>query len=191
MMTDASARAILRFVWPGRSLAEYQAVQAIGRFEGNYGSAFAAANNWGASQTGARADGSCPIGTTPTTDHDASGHAYTACIFRFPTPQAGALSLVRALTAPRRPRVGAALWSGDPFRIARAMSRSGYMAAKPELYAVAIERNASTIARALREPLRIRRSSSSSSSSGIPLFVFLAAALEVLCLVSLARGGRA
>jgi len=189
MMRDADARAILRAVWPGRSLAEYQAIQAIGRFEGNYGSAFGGANNWAASQRGALPDGSCPVGTTATPDFDRQGVQYTACIFRFGSPEAGARALVRSLTAPKRPGVEAALTTGDPLRIARAMYRSGFMARKPEAYAVAIERNAATIARALREPLRIRRSSS--SSSGIPLFVFLAAALEVLFIVAIARGGRA
>ena len=189
MMRDADARAILRAVWPGRSLAAYQAIQAIGRFEGNYGSAFGGANNWGASQRGALPDGSCPVGTTATPEFDRHGVEYTACIFRFGSPEAGARALVRSLTAPKRPGVEAALTTGDPLRIARAMYRSGFMARKPEAYAVAIARNAATIARALREPLRIRRSSS--SSSGIPLFVFLAAALEVLFIVAIARGGRA
>lgn len=189
MMADRQAREILRAVWPGRSLPEYQAMQAIGRFEGNYGHAFGEANNWGASQRGALPDGSCPVGTTATPDFDRAGVEYTACIFRYRTPEAGARALVRSLTSPKRPRVAAALTTGDPLRIARAMYASGYMARKPEAYAVAIARNAATIARALREPLRVRRSSS--SSSGIPLFVFLAAAVEIFFLVSFARGGRA
>lgn len=189
MMTDRQARTILLGVWPGRSLAEYQIVQAIGRFEGNYGAAFDGANNWGASALStAPTPAECPIGTTGTLDHRADGSPYWACITRFSTPDAGARSLVRALTAPRRPTVAAALRTGNAAQVARAMSRTGYMAQTPDKYAIAIQRNASTIARALGEPLRVTSSASSSRSSSIPLFVFVAAALEVLFFALVSRG---
>jgi len=189
MISDRDARAILVAVWPGRTLAEYQIVQAIGRFEGNYGAAFDAANNWGASQRPALADGSCPLGTTATPDFDAQGVQYTACIFRLPSPEAGARALVRALTAPRRPEVGRALTSGNARRVAGAMSRSGYMAAKPDRYALSIQRNARTIARALGEPLKVT-SSSPASSSPLGAFAFVAVFLEFAIIAFLATRGR-
>lgn len=153
MMSDAAARAILLSVWPGQTLAAYQIMGAIGRFEGEYGSAFDGANNWGASQTSTVA-GECPAGTTPTPDTRADGTPYTACIFQFATPELGAASLVRSLTT-QRPAVAAALRTGSPLAVARAMKvPPAYMAAPADRYAVAVARNAQAIARNLKEPLR-------------------------------------
>lgn len=153
MMSDAQARAILLSVWPGQSLAAYQIVQAIGRFEGEYGSAFGGNNNWGASQT-SQVGGECPAGTTPASDTKADGTPYVACIFDFPTPEQGAASLVHSLTV-TRPRVAAALRTGSPMAVASAMKlQPAYMAATAARYAQAIARNAQAIARNLKEPLR-------------------------------------
>lgn len=157
MMSDAEARAILVEVWPGQSLASYQIVGSIGRFEGRYGSAFGGNHNWGASSltTAEKNGGTCPAGTTPATDHDARGRRYTACIQDFPNAQAGARSLVRALTI-RRPAVWRLLTSGDALAVAAAMARPPIYSVTPApAYARRILDNARTIARSLREPLRV------------------------------------
>jgi hypothetical protein len=192
MMSDAAARAILVSQWPRRKLVEYQIVGAIGRFEGNYGAAFKnaqgePANNWGASSSVVAVRGVCPIGTTGTLDHKRDGTPYTACITRFPTPEAGARSLIRALTAPRRPEVARAMLTGSALDVARAMSRSGYMAQRAAKYAVNILRNASSIARALGEPLQVHAGSSRASAGSE--FLYLAAILEFGLFLAL-RGAR-
>lgn len=159
MMADAEAREVLRRAFALRgmespTLAELQATQAIGRFEGNYGSGIAGAyGNWGAVQCGTKAP--CPPGCVEHVDHDAQGKAYRGCFRVYPSHEAGAADFLRELY--RRAGVPDALKAGDATAIAEAMRATGYFEAKASTYALAIEKNAAHVAKALGEPLRVRR----------------------------------
>jgi hypothetical protein len=157
---DAWARDVLRRVWPSSwprpTLAELQAVQAVGRHEGFYGFAssppqWAGSNNWGAIQAPRGADDSTSFEAG---DTHPDGTAYTARFKRYPTPEAGALDLVRELY--RRPTVRAAARAGDLSAMALAMRQTGYHESPPARYAAALDRNARAIAGALGEQLAAR-----------------------------------
>jgi hypothetical protein len=153
MMADSEARAVLIAAFAQRGIAPNlhatQAVQAIGRFEGNYGYAFGGANNWGAVQC--TSPPPCPPTCVELTDTHADGTKYQWCYRRYPTPVDGAADLVRELY--RRDGVPEALALGDARLIAERMRAAGYFEAPAERYAKTIAGNAETIARNIGEPL--------------------------------------
>jgi hypothetical protein len=156
MMGDGEARQVVRAAFAKRGmdsprLAELQAAQAIGRFEGRYGS-WKAANNWGAIQCGAPP---CPENCFGHGDTDAEGVAYAACFRIYATPVDGAADLVRELY--RREGVPEAMEQGNADLIAHRMRATGYFEAPEKLYAKAIASNAKQIALNNGEPLRVVR----------------------------------
>lgn len=174
-LDDASARAVLLEAFERQNLrpnaAALQAVQAIGRFEGNYGIAFGGANNWGAIQCGAAPP--CPPDCVELTDTHADGSKYQWCYRIYPTRVDGAADLIRELY--RRPGVPEALASGDALAVATAMRESHYFEATAANYALAIERNAETIATNLEEPWIVKRGGRYGGSDGspwAPVFLF-------------------
>lgn len=170
MMPDAKAREVVRASFARRklepTLAELQAVQAIGRFEGNYGSGIklkdggVAVGNWGAVHCvtppkDGKCSGSCGLGS----DSGPDGR-YPICFRLYlkdgkPDHVSGAADLVRELY--RRKGVPPALRSGDAQAIAEAMHATHYFEAPVGAYAKAIEANARTIATRLGEPELVKR----------------------------------
>ncbi len=134
--SHAWARQVLLKVWTPQnangvplSMPALQMVQATGLMEGGYGYAktppqWYGSNNWAASQVPAK-DGVCPVGTFPTgdTNPDAGGK-YVACILTFPTPEAGAINLLKLMT--KTPEERAALASGSIDKVCRAMYKAGF-----------------------------------------------------------------
>lgn len=156
MMSSAAARDVIAAAFEARgqrpSLAELQAAQAVGRFEGRYGD-WAAVNNWGALQCHRRPP--CGAGCVEHIDHHADGSAYQGCYKTYGTPLEGASDLLHELQ--RRPGVAAAMRAGNLTRMAAAMRASGYFEAPADAYARRLEDNARSIARDLREPHLARR----------------------------------
>jgi hypothetical protein len=116
MMNDRQAREILVSIWQKATgleptIPELQYVQAVGRFEGNYGSAWNNANNWGAIQCN-HAPPCVPGECIETGDSQATGQKYTWCYRVWPTPEAGALGFVPLLTV-KRPRTWEAMKKGQ------------------------------------------------------------------------------
>jgi hypothetical protein len=168
MMPDVEAREVVRAAFAKRGmdapvLAELQGVQAIGRFEGRYGS-WKGANNWGAVQCGKPP---CPPDCFAHVDTDASGKTYDVCFRRYTAPVDGAADLVRELY--RRAGVPEGMAAGNADTIAERMRATGYFEGPPAmppetqyaksiaLYAKAIVANATQIALNLGEPLRVVR----------------------------------
>lgn len=156
MMGDGEAREVVRAAFAKRGmdsprLSELQGVQAIGRFEGRYGS-WKAANNWGAVQCGAPP---CPGDCFEHGDTDAEGVSYAACFRIYASPVDGAADLVRELY--RREGVPEAMELGNADLIAHHMRATGYFEAPEKLYAKAIASNAKQIALNNGEPLRVVR----------------------------------
>ena len=156
-MSDAEARQVILAAFAQRgitpNLAATQAVQAIGRFEGAYGSAFGGWKNWGAVQC--RASPPCPPNCVELTDTHADGTPYRWCYRVYPSHVDGAADLIRELY--RRDGVPQALAAGDADRIANRMRAAGYFEAPESRYAKAIENNARDIAASLGEPRLVRR----------------------------------
>lgn len=158
MMPASQARSILLQVWKdttGRtaSLAELQIAQAIGRFEGRWGSS-RAKNNWGGVQCLSRPP--CPDGCIEYTDTHADGTKYQGCLKVYPTQEAGAADMVRLITI-KRPGVWEAMRAGDAGQVASKMRKTGYFEAPASKYQQAIYSNAKQIAAELNEPLRVKK----------------------------------
>lgn len=167
MMSDAAARKVLLGAYklrkrPVPSKTELQAVQAIGRFEGRYGSGIRAQdggivkNNWGAVHcvTPPTKEGECKPGCRLGRDSGPKG-IYAICFREYASPELGAADLVRELY--RRPGLETALKSGDALAVATVMKKTGYYEAPLNAYALAIENNARHIAQKLGEPELVRR----------------------------------
>lgn len=154
MMSDLEARDVVRQAFAARELpaptmAELQGVQAIGRFEGMYGSGIkGATNNWGAVHCNAVPP--CPEDCAPGKDSHPDGQKYAICFRVYADPVAGAADMLRELY--RRKGVPEAMKAGDALAVAHAMHKARYFEAPPKLYAQAIERNAAKIAKSLGEP---------------------------------------
>ena len=172
-MDDKQAYQIVKQAWKelhGRegTPAELVLAQAIQRFETAYGRAgqFAAMAaqgkyNWGALERGRNSDGSCPAGTEPGID---AGNA--RCFFVYPSDVSAAKASLYVLTkadgahANRTRATLAALGSGDPYAVAKAMRTSpayyeGFgstEAEKVHAYGSAIEKNAEVIQASLGIP---------------------------------------
>lgn len=175
MMTDLEARRVLRRVAPLLTPSALVAVQAIGRFEGRYGSAFVTAEgparNWGCIQclhlptpamprpTKLPSRSRCAPDGVEAGDVHADGTAYTACFRVYPTDEAGAEDLVRRLGGygDRHASIQRVLASGSADAIAHAMRATRYFELDPDAYASRIARNALDIAHALSEPVLVRR----------------------------------
>jgi hypothetical protein len=163
-------------VFPGKTptLAELQAVQAIGAHEGSYGLGWKAgtspvsgkpwgmvgSNNWGATMCKARpTDGVCPNGCGLYTDSRPTKEGqkkFDACFERFATPADGAAGILRMLTHMKG--VLRALPSGDLEEIAWQMRLANYFEgfttdkrAAAHTYALALEAKAKHTAEALGE----------------------------------------
>lgn len=103
----------------GPSLSAIQIFQAMAQLESGYGLASykgpngsKVLNNWGAIQAGQPdASGNCPAGSFLVGDSGANG-AYVFCYRDYPTPEAGALDFLRALTI-KRPTSWAIADTGD------------------------------------------------------------------------------
>ncbi len=152
-MTDAEARSVVLAAFAKRgiqpNLQAAQAVQAIGRFEGAYGSAYGNWKNWGAIQCTSAPP--CPPNCVELTDTHADGTPYRWCYRVYLTHVDGAADLVRELY--RRQGVPDALAAGDAQLIAKRMRATGYFEATEDRYAKAIANNAKEIADNLSEPL--------------------------------------
>jgi len=175
MMSDQEARTILVSVWENNaheapSLEELQAVQAIGRFEGLYGSG-RAKNNWGSVQCGKGPP--CPDNCIELTDSHANGEKYQWCYQVYATPEDGCGHLVRLLTV-YRPTTLAALKTGDAYLIAKTMRDTKYFETSIANYQKAIYDNAKTIAKSLGETLMISMGDSGSRFWVIPGMVAVA-----------------
>lgn len=165
-MSDGQAREVVRAAFAKRGLdsprlSELQGVQAIGRFEGRYGS-WKAANNWGAVQCGRPP---CPGDCFEHGDTDAEGVPYSACFRIYPSPVAGAADLVRELY--RRAGVPEAMRAGNADLIAHHMRKTGYFEAPEKLYAKAIASNAKQIALNNNEPLQVVRAGDKADPLGV------------------------
>ncbi len=100
-----------------------QAVMAVGRFEGRYGSAFGTdVNNWGAMQ--ASHGPPCGDGSVEVKDHHANGTPYQWCYTRWSTPVDGATALAKRLLG--RPGILQAVDTGSAYDMAEAMYKTGY-----------------------------------------------------------------
>jgi hypothetical protein len=156
MMGEAAARAVLAAAFAAEGigspvLAELQAVGAVGRFEGMYGSAFGGANNWGAIQVGHGPP--CGDDSVEVQDSHADGTKYQWCYRRYDSPEAGARDLLRTLY--KRAGVPEAARAGDSTAMAAAMRASHYFEAPADRYGQAIARHAAAIAQGLSEPLMV------------------------------------
>jgi hypothetical protein len=153
MLSTLKAREVLEAAFLARGLSptlkELQAVQGIGRFEGNWGAAFGGANNWGAIQCPGKRP-PCGQQCTEVTDTHAGGEPYQACVRRYASPVEGAADLVRELY--RREGVPEALRAGIGRLIAERMRASGYFEAPVSKYASAIVAHAGKVADDLGEP---------------------------------------
>ena len=174
MISDARAREILFAVQPGMSIPKRQAIQAIGRFEGNYGAAFGGANNWGAVQCGHVAP--CREGCVQTPDTHADGTQYQGCFRAYPDLEAGAADLVRLLDIHFAVPADV-LNGGNADAIASGMRNPpkaspshgfGYFEAPIDRYAKAIASNAGAIATNLGEPLYVLREADLAQQPALP-----------------------
>ena len=163
--TDQWAREVVLDAWaaqhPGLepTLAEIQAIQAVGRFEGSYGlatrpAAWVGSHNWGAVQCGHGAP--CGDHCFETQDSHADGTVYRWCYKRYPSAVDGAADVVRLLTD-KRPTVWAAMRAGSADDIAGQMRETGYHETPAPKYAERISANARELAEALGEPWVVRR----------------------------------
>lgn len=142
------------------TLAELQAVQAVGLEESHYGDNFN--GNWGAIQ-GARAgaDGSCPPGTFAHGDTHENGEPYAACFKLYPNGAAAAQDLIRTVfigspgTKWDRAPVRAAARSGDQIAFDTALRKSGYYELPLKQHIKATTRSVREIATALGEPIAL------------------------------------
>lgn len=175
MLTDLEARRVLRSVAPHLGPAALVAVQAIGRFEGRYGSSFVTAegpaNNWGCIQclhmpaptmsrpTKLPSRTRCAPDGVEAGDVHADGTAYTACFRVYATPEDGARDLVRRLGGygERHAAILATLGTGSADAVAHAMHATRYFELEPDAYAARIAANARSIASALGEPPLVAR----------------------------------
>lgn len=173
MLSHAQARIHLAEAWliefPGiqPSLAELQAIQAIGLHEGSYGDAKAWGraydpNNWGAVQCTTHKPPDCQPGHCfPHGDSDPFKGKYIWCYREYATPTDGAGHLVRLLTK-YRPTTADAIMIGDASEIARTMYYSNYYggghrsaALNVNAYRDRIMKAATVIAQSLKEELTL------------------------------------
>jgi hypothetical protein len=146
---------------------ELQAIQAVARFEGEYGfwsksKSGQNSNNWGAIQC-KKSRPPCKPGCFEHKDHDADGKPYQHCFREYDTPTEGAMDLVKEIYARKGAR--AAARRGDATALANAMRKGGYFESPADKYALAIELHAKEVAKRLKEPVLVKRRSSSSSNS--------------------------
>lgn len=184
MMPASEARAILLSVWKKTTgevatLPELQIAQAIGRFEGRWGSS-RAKNNWGGVQCTTLPP--CPSGCFEYTDSHADGSKYQGCLRVYPTQEDGAADMVRLLTT-KRPAVWSAMKQGDAGKVASKMRATGYHETASSKYQAAIYGNAAQIAKELGEPLKVKKgttgAASEASGRGVLLIMAVLGALAL------------
>jgi len=182
---DVVTKAFALVVGRAPTLAERQAVQAVTRFEGGYGSGWgssggAGSNNWGAVQ------GSGSAGSFQHVDTHADGSKYTTAFKRYSSAEEGAADVVRLLTTlrpwvlhvlgsgsataqatemRRHVKIGEPMWPGGP---KAERENWGYMEAAVPMYASAIARNARELAANLGEPLAVTLDGSGRAPGGGP-----------------------
>jgi hypothetical protein len=192
---DAWARIILERAFAaefGRhaTLSEMQALQAIGRQESNYGKAWeksgahnpdgkaVGSNNWGGVQkrpvSGVVSTGNYPDNPPDCggdgfqhLDHNAKGQPYWGCYRRYPTPEAGAQDLVKQVYVSHgRQKVLEAAATGDVVAFSSALRASGYFELALDKHIAATERSVAAIAKALNEPVALKRGGIKSGAMG-------------------------
>jgi len=175
-MDDKTARDLVNQAWQSvigvaPTLAERQAIQAVGRYEGSYGYGWhgITTRNWGAIQCGTHVHNDCVDGHCISwLDHKPSGSEFHACYRVYDSDYDGALALVQIL---HRMKVTDIMASGDSLAIATKMHQAGYyggicpkgtlenspecIKAVREVYGGKIYNNAHLIANACGESLAI------------------------------------
>lgn len=158
MLSHQDARRVLIGAWKNvtgkePSRKELQWAQGQAMAESHYGADARVPNNWGSIQCTHGppcVEGECAV----LGDSHADGGKYQWCYRIYPTPEAGAEAFVRLITI-KRPSVWALYDGGDCRAIATAMRKSGYFELSAEKYAERVYANATTIAKALGEPLEL------------------------------------
>jgi len=127
MLSHAQARDVLLRAYevrglPAPKLGERQIAQAIGFFEGRYGSAWNNANNWGAVQS--YGNPPCPEGYREIDERTRDGKPRRSCLDVYPDPVTGAGAMLHQLY--RRKGVPEAMRAGSAYKTAERMYQTKY-----------------------------------------------------------------